>query len=238
MSNPFSSAAAVLLLSTCPLHAQETLTGQTAVGASVAEKQCMTLPAASVEERIEVPHSGSLLRARCEVVEFRRLNARWSAALYRWTLEFAQGAASEEEAVLFEALDAQRLRPEWHARYETGAFADWRSVAPEVSVNAQRVLLSVTRCVNGTGGCSQEFLVRRPGGQWAEVTQAWLNQLPEGFNRRMYKGFVIDPDTLRGEAGFYSDGDANCCPSEQISFEVRLEGEAMRLVNYRVAKQP
>ena len=233
-----SSGSAVLFLIGLAANGQELLNAQAAVSMAVAEKQCISFPTEPVEQRILSPHTGVLLRTRCEVVEFRRLGARWNAALYRWTVEFAQGSSSEEEAVLFEAADPQQLRPVWHARYETGEYRDWRSITPEVSVKSQGVFFAILRCIHGTGGCWQDFLLRAPAGQWTEVRQAWVDQLPAGFQDHMRKGFRLDPDTLRGEVGFYSDGDPNCCPSEQLLIELRLVGNSLQLVNYRVTRQP
>jgi hypothetical protein len=161
-------------------------------------------------------------------------------ARYAWTMEFtaedpARGAgardeATAEEVVLFEHTGAQAVRPVWHARFDTSDFALWRSITPQVAVTPRgTVLLSVMSCVNGTGGCGQEFLHRHGDGRWVPVSQTWLQQLPTGFRGRLQHGVQIDPKTLRGEAGFYRDGDANCCPSELLEFDVMMRGDALVL---------
>src|SRR5260370_32358384 len=91
-------------------------------------------------------------------------------------------------------------------------------------------------CVNGTGGCGQEFLQSTVEGRWSRVNQVWLDQLPAGFAGRMLHGVRIDPTTLRGEAGFYGDRDSNCCPSERLEVDLALLGDALGLRVDKVAK--
>jgi hypothetical protein len=45
--------------------------------------------------------------------------------------------------------------------------------------------ISVMSCVNGTGGCGQEFIERHLDGRWYPVRQDWLDQLPQGFLGRI-----------------------------------------------------
>jgi hypothetical protein len=105
--------------------------------------------------------------------------------------------------VLFDSPQPGKLRPVWHARFDSGEYGIYRSVTPEVASTTQgSILLSVQSCVNGTGGCSQEFLQRRPDGRWTNVRQAWLGQLPAGFSERILHGVRIEPSTLKGEAVF------------------------------------
>jgi len=126
----------------------------------------------------------------------------------------------------------------WHARFETGASAVWRSVTPELaSMSQSTTLLSVMSCLNGTGGCGQEFLQRYPDGQWAAVWQVWLDQLPHGFADRIRHGVRIDPSTLRGEAGFYAEGDANCCPSQRLVVQLALHGDTLVLSKHAVLEE-
>jgi hypothetical protein len=93
-------------------------------------------------------------------------------------------------------------------------------------------------CVNGTGGCDQEFLQRTVEGRWSGVNQVWLDQLPAGFAGRILQGVRIDPTTLRGEAGFYGDRDPNCCPSERLEVDLALDGAALVLRHENVVKAP
>ena len=46
---------------------------------------------------------------------------------------------------------------------------------------------------------------------------------------RIRHGVRIDPLTLGGEAGFYGDADANCCPSQSLMVDLALRGDALVL---------
>jgi hypothetical protein len=164
---------------------------------------------------------------------------------YRWTSIFtaedtaggasARDTVAEEEVVLFEAMPAEQAGPIWHARFETGNYAIWRSITPEVvPTKGGATLLSVMSCVNGTGGCSQEFVQRHPDGRWFPVWQVWLDQLPPGFASRMRHGFLIDPRTLLGSAGFYGERDPNCCPSEELRVRLAVRGDTLLLQGHSV----
>jgi hypothetical protein len=141
--------------------------------------------------------------------------------------------------VLFEAMPADLVRPVWHARFETGDYAIWRSITPEVATTKEgATLLSVMSCVNGTGGCSQEFIERHPDGRSLPVWQAWLDQLPPGFANRIRHGFVIDPRTLLGSAGFYGERDPNCCPSQELHVRLAVRGDTLLLRAHSVRPAP
>src|SRR5215470_3239937 len=207
------------------------LSAQAAVPEARARHDCLDLPVAPPNDRLLGPHGDSLISARCDVVSYQALPsappARWIAALYRWTSLFtaedttrgpaARDTVTEDEVVLFDASQPGQVRAVWHARFETGTYAIWRSITPEIAPTREgTTLLSVMSCLNGTGGCGQEFLHRHADNQWFPVRQAWLDQLPAGFVGRILHGVRIDPTTLRGEAGFYGARDANCCPSERL----------------------
>src|SRR5260370_40268380 len=92
-------------------------------------------------------------------------------------------------------------------------------------------------CVNGTGGCGQEFLQSTVEGRWSGVNQVWLGQLPAGFAGRMLHGVRIDPTTLRGGAGFYGDPGSNCCPSERLEVDPAVDGDAVVLLDGEDVKE-
>ena len=173
----------------------------------------------------------------------------WSVARYRWTSVFtaedktrgpaARDNATEEELVLFDARDPAKLRPVWHNRFDAGEHGVWRSITPEIVRTGERTfLVGVRYCVNGTGGCSQEFLQFDAAGHGTEVKQAWMDQLPAGYRGRIRHGFDINLRTMKGEAGFYGDADANCCPSEVLKFEVAVRGDSLVLVSQRPEPAP
>jgi hypothetical protein len=216
---------------------------QANVAAARAQKQCVTLPVEPANDRLQGPHGDSLVHSHCEVVSYQAVSGPpggWITALYRWTSLFtaedkgrgpsARDTVTEDEAVVFEAIAAGQIRPVWHERIETGEYGVWRSVTPELARTSQAtILLSVMMCLNGTGGCSQEFLQRHTDGRWYGVRQGWLDQLPVGFIGRIRHGIRIDPTSLRGEAGFYGDRDPNCCPSQRLLVHLELHGDSLVL---------
>lgn len=218
-----------------------------------ARHHCLELPVAAPNDRIQGPHGDSLISSHCDVIAYEilmsALPARWSTVRYRWTSLFtaedtargpiARDTVTEEEVVLFEKSDSGKIEAVWHVRFETGAYATWRSVTPEIAPTEEStMLLSLMSCVNGTGGCGQEFLQRHRDGRWFPVQQVWLGQLPQGFAGRIRHGVRIDPMSLRGEAGFYADSDANCCPSQRLIFDLAVRGDSLVLRRYAVVSEP
>jgi hypothetical protein len=219
-----------------------------AVPRAQAKQRCLPLPVDPPNDRLQGPHGDSLLDTRCEIAAYQALGSetppRWDVARYRWVSIFtaedtvrgsaARDTVAEEEAVLLEALPGDRVRAVWHSRYETGDHAVWRSITPELGPTvAGATLLSVMSCVNGTGGCSQEFLRRHPDGRWNPVWQVWLDQLPDAGDRIRH-GVRIEPATLRGSAGWYGDGDPNCCPSQELVLRLGLQGDSLVLLGHAV----
>jgi hypothetical protein len=228
------------------------LTGRPSITEIEARQHCLTLPADAPNDRLQSPHGDLLINTHCEVVPDQPLDgllpAGWTTSRYRWTSVFsgedttrgpdAQDAVTEEEVVLFEPSAPGHIRAVWHARYDTGPYAIWRSVTPEVAQTSEGgTLLSVMSCVNGTGGCGQEFLQRSPDGRWLPVWQDWLDQLPQGFLGQIRHGVRIDPRTLQGEAGFYGDLDPNCCPSQRLVFQLELRGDSLVLGHHALVPE-
>lgn len=137
----------------------------------------------------------------------------------------------EEEVVLFSApLEGGRLTAEWHARYDLDY---WTGIhLASAPTEDDGALVSVLACVNGTGGCRQQFLLRGRGG-WNAVRQAWAEQLPDSAGGEFWKGSFINPATLQGEASLYAEDDANCCPSRILYVRVRLRDGALVLRDFR-----
>jgi hypothetical protein len=228
------------------------LPAQGAVTISRAREKCLVLPPVSEGDDIVGPDGMSGALPRCEVIEFHPLAdlaLGWTVARYRWTSAGSAGdrsprslpsdVATGEEVVLFDTPRPGKVRPIWHDRFATGQSAVWRSVTLEgAPARGGSTLLSVMYCVNGTGGCGQEFLRRNRNRTWTGIRQAWFDQLPSGFWGRIRHGSRIDPHRLRGEAGFYGDGDPNCCPSQTLSVELALRGDALVLVHHSVTASP
>ena len=222
------------------------------VAATQAGKTCIQTPKDEESEEIQGPHGDSLITSSCRVVSFAPVDStpqpHWMAAHYSWTSVYsvedsslgpgARDTAMEEEVVLFKTAKPGSLIPVWHDRFEIGDHAIWRSVTPELAPARGGTLLSVMQCVNGTGGCSQEFLLRHPDGRWIPIWQAWLDQLPRGFEARIRHGVRIDPKTLRGEAGFHGERDPNCCPSQNLIVHLAVRGDSLVLLRQLVRAAP
>jgi len=219
------------------------LRGQADVPLTRAQHECLTLPVDPPNDRLQGPHGDTLVSSRCEVTEFTDAGARppkWMAARYAWVSIFtaedaargkdARDTAKEEDVVLFEVVQPGRVRPVWHKRIDSGEYGVWRSVTPEIgATTGAGVLLSVMLCVNGTGGCTQEFLHRHADGRWFPVEQTWLDHLPDGYAGRIRHGVRIDVRSLHAEAGFYGDADPNCCPSQTLAADLAIQDDALVL---------
>jgi hypothetical protein len=161
---------------------------------------------------------------------------------YAWTaVDPREGAdlyngMREKQVVLFSApLDGERLTAEWTARYAVELTASVTvTLGPTGDDGA---LLGVLSCVNGTGGCGQEFLLRDARG-WRPVREPWLRQLPDTLEGEFWKGTYTSPLTLQGEAGLYAPNDANCCPSRILYYRLRLEGDALVLRDHHAVRLP
>lgn len=177
------------------------------------------------EDRLQSPRGNFLISTNCEVIPDQPsdglLPPGWITSHYRWTSVFsaedttrgpdARDTVTEKEVVLFEASEPGQIRAVWHPRFDTGLYAIWAFVTPEVTqISDGRTLLSVMYCINSTGGCDQEFLQRHADGDWSPVWQHRLDHLPHGFLGRIRHGVRIDPHILQGEAGFYGEHDPNC----------------------------
>lgn len=258
----FSAARGVGQVASAPRESRSSmmpaaglLSAQRGVADEEARHKCLTLPVAPPNDRLQSPHGNTLLTTRCTVSAYENLQdnsdaqQRWSDAHYKWTSVFtaedsavtpyARDTVTEDEVVLFEAAPHHRVRPIWHVRYDNGVYGVWRSITPEVAATRDRTtLLSVMSCVNGTGGCEQEFLERHANGQWVPVRQQWLEQLPRGYAGQIQHGVRIDPRTLRGEAGFYGGQDPNCCPSQTLIVDLALHDDSLVLQGYKLRTNP
>jgi hypothetical protein len=220
------------------------------VPVSMAKQTCLQLPL-DPENGIQGPHGDSLISSSCRVTSLAPVDSvgepHWMVAHYDWTSLYtaedsihgadARDTVTQEEVVLFRTARSG-LIPVWHERFETGNYAVLRSVTPELAPARGGTLLSVMECVNGTGGCGQDFLLRHPDGRWSPVTQAWLDQLPRGYKGRIRHGVRIDPKTLRGDAGFYGDRDPNCCPSQNLIVHLTIRGDSLVLLRQAVRPIP
>ncbi|HXD47743.1 MAG TPA: hypothetical protein VN600_03145 [Gemmatimonadaceae bacterium] len=176
----------------------------------------------------------------------RAATREWSYGQYArvWLLPGDHNAPAdtvrETEIVLFTAnlgsADTSRggvrlLTPVWHAFYEPEEIAEMRpEVAPQPNGDA---LIAIRTCVNGTGGCWQDFAIFRAG-RWRIVHLAFLDSLERRFPGAIRHGFAVDPRTLRADAAVYADNDANCCPSRDARMRLRLRGDSLSIVSLRL----
>jgi hypothetical protein len=96
----------------------------------------------------------------------------------------------------------------------------------------RNVFLGLTVCLNGTGGCGEDYL-RFDRGRWVVVAQPFGRDLQARLppDHRLHKGRRLDLATLAGVWPVAGPGDANCCPRFEIPFRLRLDGDTLRLVD-------
>jgi hypothetical protein len=223
------------------------LTGLAAVPESRVRSMCMDfgtgwlreMPAAErarIETSCRMTETGELARADGERFRFARYRRRIVMPPEDARRPRDRQIINEEVVVLFsQPAEGGRLRPAWMWMYGPNFIASVNlKTAPAPGGG---VLLSVVDCVNGTGGCGQDFLLRR-GGRWRTVRDPWHRQLPASMRDGFWKGTHIDPATLEGGGGLYSRQDGNCCPSRRLHVRVRLRGDSLVLRDYRVSKLP
>jgi len=220
-------------------------------GASAWLAQPVTVPIASVAHVCaRLPHDelyvDSPRSASCRVVRYVPLDSAadvaWSYALYRHTSVYRYAGSSspdtiaELELVLLAAPlhRAGQLAAVAHTREDYSGIAD---ISVALANHPTGVLLGAEFCINGTGGCWQEFL-QRADSQWrelpdpygllvAELRQTGLVVRPHGPRLAMPH---IDTRTLRGVSALYDPKDGNCCPSRRVEFQLGLTSQGFRLL--------
>lgn len=179
---------------------------------------------------------------RCHAVSMSTLgetdDSVWAVVRYRDTVItlMRPPAGDPPDTVIYDdvILAGRRVADQrgvirWHARRDRSIeFLDtlmWRSTP-------HGTFLEVQNCLNGTGGCAMEYLHRRAG-RWRPITQPFIaqlkNRLPSSYS--LHKGQRVDLATLSGMWPVAQPGDGNCCPSYEISFQLRLRGDSLELMN-------
>jgi hypothetical protein len=208
------------------------------VSTANARGSCVVLP---YRERFVEPPSVT----SCDVLRYVTLDTAarmaWAYALYRHTSIYPIPAPPdtmvELELVLFSAAltNADRVSAIAHVRRDHGAIRD---ISAAVSSHDVGVLLQVEFCLNGTGGCWQELLVRRDG-RWEAVDDIHALLVAELRRRGALRGARlatprVDVRTLRGTGSLYDPRDSSCCPSRRIAFRLELTDRGIRLAELRV----
>ena len=203
------------------------------IGASVAGRECLSLGDDMFDK--DVSELGV-----CRALGLHDVGsaggASWRYGTYerRWLLA-PNDTVVEREVVLFKKPlpSGSSLQPVWHYRYEAAILV---SATPQVvSVAGGAVLFSVDECVNGTGGCSQSFVILRRDSP-VPVKPAFLDSLDRRFPGGIRHGFHVDLRTLRGSLGLYSGNDANCCPSTIGEFSLRLRGSSLEIATLKLRR--
>jgi hypothetical protein len=96
----------------------------------------------------------------------------------------------------------------------------------------QGMLMELTLCLNGTGGCAEDYF-RLVAGRWRGVTKAYSRDLSARLpaDHSLHQGRQLDLVTLSGVWPVAGRDDPNCCPSFEIAFRVRLDGDTLRLID-------
>ena len=210
---------------------------------SVARTKCTAVP--HRESYFEPPRSHT-----CRVMEVDTLSSaagkRWSFVVQQhvsvYKLDDSAGVAQadtivETETVLFSSTRGSRLvHAVLHGREEESVI---RSIYPSVAEHAGAALVDIEFCVNGTAGCWEEFL-RYSRDSWIHIPDPIDAIRPHvlrafrGDSSHTVNSPRIDVRTLRGTAQIAAPGDANCCASDRAEFQLALDGNRFRVVQFRV----
>lgn len=130
--------------------------------------------------------------------------------------------------VLFEEKNSTgRVRPLWMTRTVAGE-EDIQRVVP-YQYRGWR-LVELLRCANGTGGCSQELVVWRPGNRVdaiAPLRASFEANLPPGYTAR--KPPMFNFGRLEVEGYGWSASDSNSAPSVRMVCYARFNGTVLSL---------
>jgi hypothetical protein len=214
-----------------------------AVRDSVARADCVEIPPRE-------PYAGPQLAHSCRIVSFdtlpRAAGRRWIYAVQRHVYVHDSSDSAKKvvpdtlveiEALLYASGPNTRLLSAvLYAREDEEIV---RGITPDIGAQSGSALLGMELCLNGTGGCWQEFL-RYDGATWHRVADP--GDAIQSRVRRVFRGDAsheirsprIDVRTLRGTAAIASPGDANCCPSHRANFELALDGNRFRIVRFKV----
>lgn len=182
------------------------------------------LPAAAAEPGMLVSESQAraaciaelpdpLLDTRCKVEDFGGIGTlRGHAFAYAlYTYATTAGAVMAARSVVFERLDAGRLRVLFAPVNEGGGFD-----TPKLIRTPARIFLQIPGSESGTGNFNRERLYVWRNEQWNAVdTTSWRDslqrRLPKGLGA--WKGIYPDYVTLRASTPLWRDGDSNASPT-------------------------
>ena len=100
-------------------------------------------------------------------------------------------------------------------------------------------IIEIPTCLNGTGGCGQEFLSWKPGDlrkMSARIRQDIDKWLPAGYET--WKGPSLNIDKLAGFSGAWRNGDGNCCPSKFVNFQLSITPDEIKIHHLTLDAEP
>jgi hypothetical protein len=190
---------------------------------------------------LTVLQTGFVIRAAdstCRVVNVVPLGTaggrEWHVARYRRHVSFADSAFADtldldEMALFSRAPGAAEGRLAWHlVRDRDVEFLD----SLLLTRTERDTFLELVICLNGTGGCSTEYL-RFASGRWHALSRPFAKALQARLpaDHWLHKGRRLDLATLTGVWPVAAPGDGNCCPSLEIPFALRLVGDSLTLLS-------
>lgn len=100
-----------------------------------------------------------------------------------------------------------------------------------------RTVIESQVCMSGTGECGRELAVWTPGGVFPiedHIVAEIRAQLPKGYDLKMNP--AVDLDALTGAGKAWAKSDAECCPSAEIRFTLRLDERALHVGELKFQK--
>jgi len=198
-----------------------------------------TARSACISESKPVPRWTGKAHPRCSV-EWSELGKKGRLVLYRarykWpSEELPNKDYSVVTEVLFEGIRrGKQVMPLFAIQNdETYEFLSPLSLHRV----GDRMVVKIEICLNGTGGCDQDFLLWQPG-KTVEISNSIHvqveQQLPAGYS--ILKSPQIDIDTLTGVSGAWLESDPNASPSASVTFSLSLSGHNLLIRDFRFQK--
>ncbi len=192
----------------------------------------------SLDDRKHVPiwsgHANPQCTVRVETLSTKK-GATLLAGWYRWPLAEME-KYSVVALVAYEREKGRDVVTPLLTRVEAGDTMRFEEVAMR-TIDGERVL-EIVSCLNGTGGCGQEFFAWRNRALVPLATNyrdAFNQKLPRGVTT--YKSPNLDLKTMTIRGGGWREGkDANCCPSIVMECKVSLAGDQAQLTACRTEK--
>lgn len=100
--------------------------------------------------------------------------------------------------------------------------------------NSKADILSLYRCLNGTGGCYDEAYLYKDK-TWVPLEEddtwkAMYKAMPAEYNEHKSEG--IDFEAMRWKQSIAKATDANCCPSGYIDIQMDIVNDKLSVKNY------